>query len=98
MAAIHNTLHVSEYSEDGKLFAFLNVEGKLNIWDTESSEYQKQFVPNHHLNAPFTCLTWITVKGSIGPPKVKIGFHIVVETDMKIINFSIIVNIIFYLH
>lgn len=80
MAAINNTLHVSEYSEDGKLFALLNVEGKLKIWDTETGEYQKEYVPNYHLKAPFTCFTWITVNGSIGPRKVKIWFYFVINT------------------
>lgn len=79
MAAIHNTLHVSEYSENGKFFASLNVEGKLRIWDTETSEYQKEFVPNYHLNAPFTCFTWITVNGSIGPRKVKIRLYLMLK-------------------
>lgn len=74
---MNNTSHVSEYSEDGKLFALLNVNGELKIWDTETSECQKEFVPNHHLNAPFTCFTWITVNGSSRPRKVKICFSFV---------------------
>lgn len=61
MAAIHNTLHVSEYSPDGKLLAFINSEGKLKIWDTETSELKQEFVPKLHLSLPFTCFTWITI-------------------------------------
>lgn len=61
MATTQNTLHVSEYSPDGKLLAFINAEGKLKIWDTETSELKQEFVPKLHLSVPFTCFTWITI-------------------------------------
>lgn len=64
MAAIQNTLHVSEYSPDGKLHAFINSEGKLKIWDTETSDLRQEFVPKLHLSVPFTCFTWITIENA----------------------------------
>lgn len=70
MATFQNILHVSEHSADGKLFALLSFDGKLKIWNTETNEFQREFVPNFHLNAPFTCFTWITVDGTLGPRKV----------------------------
>lgn len=70
MATFQNTLHVSEHSADGKLYALLSFDGKLKIWNTETNEFQREFVPNFHLNAPFTCFTWITVNGTLGPRKV----------------------------
>lgn len=66
MATIQNKLHVSEHSADGKLFAFLNSDGKLKIWNTDTSNLVQEVVPNYHLNAPFTCFTWINVRCSIG--------------------------------
>lgn len=72
MATFQNTLHVSEHSADGKLYALLSFDGKLKIWNTETNELQREFVPNFHLNAPFTCFTWITVNGTLGPRKVSV--------------------------
>ncbi|XP_031621725.1 WD repeat-containing protein 43 [Contarinia nasturtii] len=69
MATFQNTLHVSEHSADGKLYALLSFDGKLKVWNTETNELQREFVPNFHLNAPFTCFTWITVNGTLGPRK-----------------------------
>lgn len=64
MAAPQNTQHVSEFSPDGKLFAFINAEGKLKIWDSESNQLKQEYIPNLHLSAPCTCFTWITVTTS----------------------------------
>lgn len=64
MATFQNIMHVSEHSADGKLYALLSSDGKLKIWNTENNELQREFVPNLHLNTPFTCFTWITVNGS----------------------------------
>lgn len=77
MATFQNTLHVSEHSADGKLYALLSVDGKLKIWNTETSEFQREFVPNFHLNAPFTCFTWVSVDGTLGPRKVCIEWFLI---------------------
>lgn len=61
MAALQNTLHVSEFSPDGKFYAFLSQDGKLKIWDTETGELKQEFVPQLHLTVPFTCFTWINI-------------------------------------
>lgn len=70
MAALQNTLHVSEYSPDGKLYGFINLEGKLKIWDTETSKLRQEYVPNNHLSVPCTCFTWINVDNAVGSKKV----------------------------
>lgn len=70
MATIQNIMHVSEHSADGKLYALLSSDGKLKIWNTENNELQQEFVPNLHLNTPFTCFTWITVANSGASRKV----------------------------
>lgn len=59
MAALQNIQHVSEFSPDGKLFAFIDSQGKLKIWETESNQLKQDYIPNMHLNAPCTCFTWI---------------------------------------
>lgn len=75
MATIQNKLHVSEHSADGKLFAFLNSDGKLKIWNTDTNNLVQDVVPNYHLNAPFTCFTWINVNCSIGTQRKVIKRH-----------------------
>lgn len=56
---------MSEYSSDGKLLAFINSDGKLKIWDTETSELRQEFTPKLHLSVPFTCFTWITIDNAV---------------------------------
>lgn len=63
MAGAH-IQHVSEYSPDGKLYAFINADGKLQIWDTEANQLKQEYVPNLHLSAPCTCFTWIQIRTS----------------------------------
>lgn len=70
MATFQNTLHVSEHSADGKLYAYLNFDGKLKIWDVETSELKREYVPKLHLTVPFTCFTWITIDRSHATNKV----------------------------
>lgn len=60
MAALQNIQHVSEFSADGKLFAFINFDGKLKIWDTELSQLKQDYNPNLHLNTTCTCFTWLS--------------------------------------
>lgn len=64
MAGPANIQHVSEFSPDGKLYAFINADGKLKIWDTESNQLKQEYVPNLHLSAPCTCFTWIRINTS----------------------------------
>lgn len=64
MASPQSTQHVSEFSFDGKLFAFISSEGKLKIWDTQANELKQDYTPNLHLSAPCTCMTWISVDKS----------------------------------
>lgn len=66
MAAFQNMQHVSEFSRDGKLFAFINSEGKLKVWDTEENQQKQEYIPNLHLSAPCTCFTWITTTSGGG--------------------------------
>lgn len=55
------TGYVSDFSPDGKLFALLDSDGKLKIWDTLDPLSNRVYVPNLHLSAPFTCFVWLNV-------------------------------------
>lgn len=56
-----NFKHVSEFSPDSKLFALINEQGILKIWDTETNELRQEYTPNLHLAGPCTSLTWVTI-------------------------------------
>lgn len=56
-----NSYHVSKFSPNGKLFAFLNEIGILKIWDTETNELKQEYTPNLHLAGPCTSLTWLII-------------------------------------
>lgn len=104
MATIQNKLHVSEHSADGKLFAFLNSDGKLKIWNTDTNNLVQEVVPNYHLNAPFTCFTWINVNCSIGTQRKVIkrhqltNFHkLFIQNKFSVEIFFIVVVVVFIL-
>ncbi|XP_056630319.1 WD repeat-containing protein 43 [Diorhabda sublineata] len=64
----------SRFSEDGKYFARLSVDGKLKIWNACSNTFEQEFTPDFHLNSPCTCLHFIqnlSVKYKAGSPKKK---------------------------
>lgn len=65
--------HVSEFSPDNKLFALIDDQGVLKIWDTETNELKQEYTPNLHLSAPCTCLTWVTVSQKRKKAKTKEG-------------------------
>lgn len=49
------------FSRDGKLFAFVNSQGKFVTYDVETSSVTQIYTPNLHLNVPCTCFTWVQV-------------------------------------
>lgn len=51
--------HLKQFSPDNKLFAIIQSDGKLKIWDAEKSELKQEYVPNLHLSTPCTALSWI---------------------------------------
>ncbi|KAI9583358.1 hypothetical protein GQX74_005106 [Glossina fuscipes] len=57
--------HVSEYSPDGKLFANIDVQGILRIFDTDTSELKQEYTPNLHLSGPCSALLWIVTFTSV---------------------------------
>jgi hypothetical protein len=51
--------HLKEFSPDQKLFAIIENDGKLKIYDTERNLLKQEYVPNLHLSTPCTALKWI---------------------------------------
>lgn len=54
--------HVLGFSSNGgKLFALIDEQGTLRIWDTETNALKQEFTPNLQLAAHCTALTWVTI-------------------------------------
>lgn len=51
--------HLKEFSPDRKLFAIIQNDGKLKVWDVEKNLLKQEYVPNLHLSTPCTALKWI---------------------------------------
>lgn len=51
--------HLKEFSPDQKLFAAIQSDGKLKIWDVLRNQLKQEYVPNLHLSTPCTALKWI---------------------------------------
>ncbi|PSN32314.1 WD repeat-containing protein 43 [Blattella germanica] len=64
-------VNCSAFSEDGKYFVRCGVDGKLNVWETESGVLTQEYTPNLHLSSPCTCLTWVTTRNSPNSKKKK---------------------------
>lgn len=60
--------HLKEFSPDRKLFATIQNDGKLKIWDVEKNKLAQEYVPNLHLSTPCTALKWIKLSTA---PKVR---------------------------
>lgn len=56
--------YVSEFSPDGKLFALLDSDGKLKIWDVKDNQLTQEYVPDLHLSVPYTCFVWFASASS----------------------------------
>ncbi|KAL1373449.1 hypothetical protein pipiens_018650 [Culex pipiens pipiens] len=59
------------FSRDGKLFAFVNSQGKFVTYDVEKSSVAQIYTPNLHLNVPCTCFTWVQVQAGGGGQSAK---------------------------
>lgn len=64
--------HVLGFSPNGKLFAIINDQGILKIWDTDSNELKQEYTPNLHLAGPCSALVWISVASVPSAPEKKV--------------------------
>jgi len=57
--------HVLGFSPNGgQLFASVDEQGVLRIWDTETNTLKQEFTPNLQVSGPCTALTWVSVSSS----------------------------------
>ncbi|XP_060519596.1 WD repeat-containing protein 43 [Cylas formicarius] len=79
-----------QFSEDGKYFAQITLDGKLKIWNTVSNSLEQEFTPDFHLTTPCTCLHFIpnetsgTYKYSPSPKKNKKKDHINLDPNIAL--------------
>lgn len=50
------------FSQHGNLFALVNGQGILRIWDTETNELKQEYTPNLHLSGPCNTVIWVDFK------------------------------------
>ncbi|XP_037041242.1 WD repeat-containing protein 43-like isoform X3 [Bradysia coprophila] len=55
----------SDFSPDGRLFALLDTDGKLKIWNVKDNRLTQEYVPDLHLSQPYTCFVWFTACAGI---------------------------------
>lgn len=65
--------HVLGFSPDGKLFALINDQGILRIWDTDTNELKQEYTPNLHLAGPCSALVWISVASVVATKDKKVS-------------------------
>ncbi|EDX06254.1 GD10611 [Drosophila simulans] len=67
--------HVLGFSPNGgQLFASVDEQGVLRIWNTETNTLYQEFTPNLQLSGSCTALTWVSVAGS-RPKKSRKSLH-----------------------
>lgn len=50
---------IGGFSESGRYYAEINVNGKVNVWETNSGDLRHTYSPTGHLNSSVTCVKWI---------------------------------------
>lgn len=50
---------IGGFSDSGKYYAEISVNGKVNVWDTNAGDLRHTYSPSGHLNSTVTCIKWI---------------------------------------
>lgn len=70
---------VGNFSESGRYYAEIGVNGKVNVWDTNAGDLWHTYSPSGHLNLSVTCVKWIQTDNSdilcIGTQKGCVEFY-----------------------
>lgn len=73
--------HVLGFSSNGgKLFAVIDEQGILRIWDTETNALRQEFTPGVQASGPCTALTWVSL-GAERPKKSRKSQQISTATE-----------------
>lgn len=70
---------IGGFSESGRYYAEISVNGKVNVWDTNVGDLRHIYSPSGHLNLSVTCVKWIQTNNidilCIGTQKGHIEFY-----------------------
>lgn len=71
---------VGGFSESGRYYAEVSVNGKVNVWDTNAGDLRHTYSPSGHLNSYVTCVKWIQADGDtdllcVGTQKGHVEFY-----------------------
>lgn len=70
---------IGGFSESGRYYAEISVNGKVNVWDTSAGDLRHTYSPSGHLNSSVTCITWIQTDNTdllcIGTQKGYVEFY-----------------------
>lgn len=74
---------IGGFSESGRYYAEISVNGKVNVWDTNIGDLRHTYSPSGHLNLSVTCVKWIKTDNidilCIGTQKGYVEFYNVVS-------------------
>lgn len=70
---------IGGFSESGRYYAEISVNGKVNVWDTNAGDLRHTYSPSGHLNSTVTCVKWIQTENTdllcIGTHKGLVEFY-----------------------
>lgn len=70
---------IGGFSESGRYYAEISVNGKVNVWDTNAGDLRHTYSPSGHLNSSVTCIKWIQLDNTdilcIGTQKGFVEFY-----------------------
>lgn len=70
---------IGGFSESGRYYAEISVNGKVNVWDTNAGDLRHTYSPSGHLNSTVTCVKWIQTENTdllcIGTQKGLVEFY-----------------------
>jgi len=78
---------IGGFSESGRYYAEIGVNGKVNVWDTSAGDLRHTYSPSGHLNSSVTCITWVQTDNTdllcIGTQKGYIEFYNVASGSIQ---------------
>ncbi|VVC26142.1 WD40/YVTN repeat-like-containing domain,Small-subunit processome, Utp12,WD40 repeat,WD40-repeat- [Cinara cedri] len=70
---------IGGFSESGRYYAEISVNGKVNVWDTNVGDLRHTYSPSGHLNSSVSCVKWIQMDNTdllcIGTQKGYVEFY-----------------------
>ena len=57
-----------KFSPAGQELAITTHDGRMSVWDAQTSQIKHQYIPSKHLSAVCTCLSWMPLKENSSTP------------------------------